>query len=49
MLKTREERGGGLPKAERGAGLSVFVIGDRVLQNCGHRVGVSTEEVMNLG
>ena len=36
MLKTRDERGGGLPKGGGVGWLIVFVGGDRVPQGCGH-------------
>ena len=35
MLKTRDERGGGLPKGGRVGCLEVFEVGDRVLQGRG--------------
>ena len=41
-LKTREERGGGLPKGERC--LAGFVIPDRVHISRDHRFGVSTKK-----
>ena len=36
MLKTRDERGGGLPKGGRVGWLEVFEIRDHVLQGRGH-------------
>ena len=36
MLKTRDERGGGLPKGGGVGWLEGFVSGDRVPQGCGH-------------
>ena len=36
MLKTRDERGGGLPKGGGVGWLGVFGGGDRVPQGCGH-------------
>ena len=47
-LKTREERGGGLPKGERGGCLRAFWVPDRALQSRDHWFGVSTKKVMKF-